>query len=275
MIAFTLISLISCNKENLQPIPSQENHFNHEIFEENKLAPRATFFVFEDVNVSEKEKSSRFLSLNGQWKFHWTKNPKNRPTTFHHLDYDDSDWDQIPVPANWETEGFGHPIYLDERYPFSTTWPNVPEDYNPVGTYRKIVILDKNFLKEDVILHFEAIKAAYIYVNGQYAGYSQGSKTTAEFDITPYLQEGKNLIALQLFRWTDASYLESQDMLRMSGIERDVYLYTRPKVFIQDYHAKTTLDDSYRNGIFNSEVIVQNNTMDGISKPITLEISDG
>ncbi|MDT0552946.1 glycoside hydrolase family 2 TIM barrel-domain containing protein [Urechidicola vernalis] len=275
LIACSLISLISCEKEKLQSVPSQENHFNHEIFEENKLDPRATFFAFENSKVSTKEASSRYLSLNEKWKFHWTKNPKNRPKTFHHLNYDDSDWDQIPVPANWEVEGFGNPIYLDERYPFNTNWPNVPEDYNPVGTYRKVIDLDKNFLKEDVILHFEAIKAVYIYVNGQYVGYSQGSKTAAEFDITSYLNEGKNLIALQMYRWTDASYLESQDMLRMSGIERDVYLFTRPKVFIEDYYAKTTLDDSYKNGVFNGEVTVSNTTMDGVSRAIELEILDG
>jgi beta-galactosidase len=262
--------LINCKQKELTPIDNQKNHFNHQIFEENRLDPRADFFAFENNVISEKEISTRFISLNGKWNFHWVKNPNDRPTTFHHLEYDDSDWKKINVPGNWETQGFGKPIYLDERYPFTTKWPNVPQEYNPVGTYRKKITLNKAFLSEDVILHFEAIKAVYIYVNGNYVGYSQGSKTSAEFNVTKYMKEGENLIALQLFRWTDASYLESQDMLRMSGIERDVYLYTRPKVYISDYHAKTTLDDSYTNGIFNGTVSITNETDKEVSKEITI-----
>ena len=179
LIGAFLIS--SCKKERLTPVPEQKNHFNHQIFEENKLAPRATFFGFENKSISKKENSTRFISLDGNWKFHWVKNPNNRPTTFHHLNFDDSKWSSIKVPGNWETQGYGHPIYLDERYPFSTKWPNVPQDYNPVGTYRKIINLSKDFLSEDVILHFEGAKAIYIYINGNYVGYSQGSKTAAEF----------------------------------------------------------------------------------------------
>ena len=270
----SLVILISCNQKELNTVAKQEFHFNHQIFEDNRLEPRADFFAYESNNISEKEKSKRFISLNGKWNFHWVKNPNDRPTTFHHLDYDDTEWKKIKVPGNWETQGFGKPIYLDERYPFTTKWPNVPQEYNPVGTYRKIINLNKEFLSEDVILHFEAIKAVYIYINGKYVGYSQGSKTSAEFDITKYLSEGKNVIALQMFRWTDASYLESQDMLRMSGIERDVYLYSRPKVFISDYHAKTTLDDSYTNGIFNGTVSIKNNTDKDVSKQLTISITN-
>lgn len=265
---------LSCNKQELTKIPEQKNHYNHKIFEENRLEPRANFFAFENSVISKKENSRRFISLNGKWNFHWVKNPKDRPTTFHHLDYDDTDWKKINVPGNWETQGFGKPIYLDERYPFTTKWPNVPQEYNPVGTYRKIINLNKEFLSEDVILHFEAIKAVYIYINGVYVGYSQGSKTSSEFDITKYLNEGKNLIAIQMLRWTDASYLESQDMLRMSGIERDVYLYSRPKVFISDYHAKTTLDNSYTNGIFNGTISITNNTDSTVIKRLVSQVID-
>lgn len=229
--------------------------------------PRASFFAFENPDISKKENSKRFLNLNGNWKFNWVKDPEKRPTTFQNIDYNDSDWKVIPVPANWEVEGFGNPIYLDERYPFTTTWPNAPTDYNPVGTYRKLINLDKSFLSQDIVLHFAGAKSAmYVYINGKYVGYSQGSKTPAEFNITNYLKEGKNLIALQMFRWSDASYLESQDMLRMSGIERDVYLYTRPKVYISDYHAQTTLDDSFKNGIFNGTVSITNDTEKQVSK---------
>ena len=268
------ITILSC--KSLQEIAEQTYHYNHEIFEENKLPPRATFFAAESGNILEKENSKRFISLNGDWKFNWVKDPRHRPTTFQNITFDDSDWATIPVPANWEVEGYDHPIYLDERYPFTTQWPDVPTDYNPVGTYRKFIDLDKDFLSQEVILHFAGAKSAmYVYVNGKYAGYSQGSKTPAEFNIAPFLNEGKNLIALQQFRWSDASYLESQDMLRMSGIERDVYLYTQPKTHISDYFAYTNLDDTYTNGIFKGTISITNNSNQTVSRKISLELLDG
>jgi len=275
LLFFTFI-LIGCKQEPLQIATEQTFHYNHEIFEDNKLPPRATFFLFENETIKEKEDSKRFVSLNGEWKFHWVKDPKQRPSTFQNANYDDSNWTTIPVPANWEVEGFGKPIYLDERYPFKTKWPNAPTDYNPVGTYRKFIDIDSEFLSEDVILHFAGVKSAmYVYINGSYVGYSQGSKTPAEFNITNYLKKGKNLIALQMFRWSDASYLESQDMLRISGIEREVYLYTRPKVYISDFHADTNLDNTYSNGIFKGTVSIKNKTDETISKILSVEILDG
>jgi len=270
-----LCILSSCAEKPLQPVAKQASHFNHQIFEENKLASRATFFGFEREGLLEKENSKRFLSLNGNWKFNWVKDPKKRPTTFQNITFDDTDWVTIPVPANWEVEGYGHPIYLDERYPFTTKWPDAPTDYNPVGTYRKEISFDKELLSQDIILHFAGAKSAmYVYVNGNYVGYSQGSKTPAEFNITKYLSEGKNLIALQMFRWSDASYLESQDMLRMSGIEREVYVYAQPKVFVSDYHANTNLDDSCLNGIFKGTFSVRNSTPNAAKRTILLEVFD-
>ena len=272
-----LLAIISCKKVKLPEVAKQENHYNHQIFEENKLPPRATYFSFESTEKEIKENSRRYLSLNGTWKFHFVKDPKKRPTTFQNIQFDDSDWDLIPVPSNWEVEGYDYPIYLDERYPFDTQWPQVPTDYNPVGSYRKEIILDDDFLTETVILHFAGAKSAlYLYVNGNYVGYSQGSKTPAEFNISKYLKTGKNLIALQMFRWSDASYLESQDMLRMSGIERDVYLYTQPKVHISDYHAYTNLDDSYTQGVFKGSITINNPTNDIYTRTIKLELmNDG
>ncbi|PID69904.1 MAG: beta-galactosidase [Flavobacteriales bacterium] len=260
-LSIVITIAISCKKNLLTPVAEQVNHFNHQIFEENKLPPRATFFPFETASEVQMENSGRFVSLNGSWKFKWVKNPQQRPKTFQHIDFDDSDWDAIMVPANWEIAGYGYPIYLDERYPFDTKWPDAPNDYNPVGTYRKTIELDKDFLQEDVILHFAGVKSAmYVYVNGQYAGYSQGSKTPVEFDISTYLKPGENTIALQLFRWSDASYLESQDMLRMSGIERDVYLYSRPKVHIADYYIYTNLTNNYMDGLLKDSVFIVNNS---------------
>ena len=276
LFSFLLLALASCNSTPLLPVPEQKNHVDHTIFEEHKLPPRATFFGFETNALFAREASERFLSLNGDWNFHFTKDPKQRPTTFQHPNFDDSDWGSIPVPANWEVEGYDHPIYLDERYPFDTQWPNAPTEYNPVGTYRKEIELTKTLLSQDLILHFAGAKSAmYVYINGSYVGYSQGSKTPAEFDITPYVSEGTNVIALQLFRWSDASYLESQDMLRMSGIERDVYLYARPKVYISDYHAQASLDDSYTQGIFKGTVSLTNTTAANSTRKVSLTLLDG
>ena len=188
-----LFSLLwSCTKTALPEVAEQKNHYNHQIFEENKLAPRASYFGFESLAISEKENSKRFLSLNGDWKFNWVKDPKQRPKTFQNTNYDDSTWNTIPVPSNWEVEGYGKPIYLDEHYPFTTKWPNAPTDYNPVGTYRKEINIPESFLSEDIILHFAGAKSAmYVYINGTYVGYSQGSKTPAEFNITEYAKKGK------------------------------------------------------------------------------------
>ncbi len=270
------INLLSCNQKPLPPVSEQVFHFNHEIFEENKLAPRSTYFGFESDVIGNKEESKRFKNLNGEWEFNWVKDPKQRPIKFHNIDFDSRDWTTIPVPANWEVEGFGNPIYLDERYPFTTKWPNAPTVYNPVGTYRNVVTLTEEFLSEDVILHFAGAKSAmYVYINGTYVGYSQGSKTPAEFNISEYLLKGKNLIALQLFRWSDASYLESQDMLRMSGIERDVYLYTQPKLFISDYYAKTSLSNNYQSGVFEGTISLTNSSDNKTNRVVSLEILDG
>ncbi|MFK7811768.1 MAG: glycoside hydrolase family 2 TIM barrel-domain containing protein [Maribacter sp.] len=272
---FLLTVLTSCKQEDLPKVAEQVSHYNHTIFEENKLPPRATFFDFESSEIEVKENSQRYRNLNGGWKFNFVKDPKQRPTAFHNTDFDDREWKTIPVPANWEVEGYDHPIYLDERYPFETKWPDAPADYNPVGTYRKEIELTKAFLSEDIILHFEGAKSAmYVYINGKYVGYSQGSKTPAEFNISPFVSEGKNLIALQMFRWSDASYLESQDMLRMSGIERDVYLYSRPKVFIADYYASASLNDTYSDGIFRGTVSITNSSNESEVRNVTLEIFD-
>jgi len=272
---FIIVALVSCKQNALPEVTEQVYHYNHEIFEENKLPPRATFFAVESLEIKEKENSLRYLDLNGNWKFQFVKDPKERETTFHNTKFDDSDWKTIPVPSNWEVEGYDYPIYLDERYPFDTKWPDAPLDYNPVGTYRKEIELTKDFLSKDIILHFAGAKSAmYVYVNGAYVGYSQGSKTPAEFNISPFVTEGKNLIALQMFRWSDASYLESQDMLRMSGIERDVYLYSRPKVFISDYTVFANLDDTYAIGVFKGTVSISNTSKKPAIRNVTIELLD-
>jgi len=220
-----------------QNIWTQQNDWeNHQVFAINKEEPHATLFPFSNIKsaiLGEKENSPYFLSLNGIWKFNWVRNPNNRPNEFFRNDYDVSSWDDIKVPSNWEVEGYGYPIYLDERYPFEPDWPNVPKEYNPVGSYKRTFTLPENWQDREIFIHLGAVKSAmYLWINGKKVGYSQGSKTPAEFRITNYLVPGENTIALQIFRWSDATYLESQDMLRISGIERDVYLFATPKIHV-------------------------------------------
>jgi len=242
----------------VQAQPQREPWENHEVFAINKEAPRTSFFSYQSTNAAlnnVKEQSSNFLLLNGLWKFDWKKSPKNKPKGFELAKFDDSSWSKIPVPGNWETEGFGYPIYLDERFPFTTTWPDVPKEYNPIGSYRKTFTLPDSWKGKQVFLYVGAAKSSLdVWLNGEKVGFSQGSKTPAEFDLTSYLQKNDNLLAFQIRRWTDASYLESQDMLRISGIERDVYLYATPKQRIQNFHAKPKLNSAFNEGTLDLSI---------------------
>ncbi|MDF1698945.1 MAG: glycoside hydrolase family 2 TIM barrel-domain containing protein, partial [Saprospiraceae bacterium] len=252
-----------------QLIHAQEPHQNHKVFGINKEAPHPQLFPFDNtINafLNKKEQSPWFLSLNGLWKFNWVKNPSNKPQNFYNRNFDDSEWNFFPVPANWEVHGLDYPIYLDEKYPFTTEWPNVSEEYNPVGSYRKSVVIPDDWSNREIFLHFGAVKSAlYLWINGNYVGFSQGSKTPAEFNITKYLQIGTNTIAFQIYRWSDASYIESQDMLRLSGIERDVYVYATPKVHVWDLFAKTERDKLNSNDWkLNIDLKVKNYSRDNI-----------
>jgi len=273
------LMLLSWSCTSPDPVKDQKLHSDQTVFGINKLAPHADFFAYESALLAAADvpdSSDRYLSLNGQWKFHWTVSPRKRIKNFYEVDLDDSHWKTIPVPANWEVEGYGHPIYLDERYPFTTTWPDAPEDYNPVGTYRHRFNVPETWVDQQVILHFAGAKSAmYLYLNGRFAGYSQGSKTPAEFDVTSLVVPGQNLVSIQMYRWSDASYLESQDMLRMSGIEREVYLYLKPKVSIADLNIDAGLDDAYRDGRFKLQAAMENRTEKVATRFLKIRISDG
>lgn len=238
---------------------AQEYHQNHKVFGENKELPHASLFPFsitDNATQDAKEQSPWFQSLDGNWKFNWVRRPSDRPMGFEATDYDDTNWQDFPVPANWEVHGFGYPIYLDEKYPFETSWPNTSADYNPVGSYRHQFTIPEDWEGREIFLHFGAVKSAlYLWINGKKVGYSQGSKTPAEFNITPYLKWGENTLAVQIYRWSDASYVESQDMLRLSGIEREVYLYATPKIHIRDFFFTTSFnDDKYATANFDIAV---------------------
>jgi len=260
-------------------IKEQKLHNNHTIFKVNKLEPHADFFAYETKDLAEKNNenlSKRFISLNGDWKFNWVRSPKDRPINFYDKKLKDDEWKTIPVPANWEVEGYDHPIYLDERYPFQTKWPDAPVDYNPVGTYRHRFEICEEWIGDKIILHFAGAKSAmYLYINGKFVGYSQGSKIPAEFDITSFVGKGENLLTIQMFRWSDASYLESQDMLRMSGIEREVYLYSKPQISISDFFVKGDLINDYKDGEFESHFEITNFSNKAGKRILHAELFDG
>ncbi|MGS0695658.1 glycoside hydrolase family 2 TIM barrel-domain containing protein [Shewanella sp. 0m-4] len=255
-----LLALLVCPVSYASAPP--ERWQNHQIFEQNKQAAHASFFGYSSLANALKDQpkdSSNFFDLNGRWQFHYAKNPFSVPKDFAQADTNLEGWQSIQVPGNWETQGFGHAIYLDERYPFTTTWPDAPEDHNPTGSYRREISLPNGWQDKQVFLHIGAARSALTaFVNGTEVGYSQGAKTPAEFDITPYLTQGKNLLALQIIRWSDASYLESQDMLRVSGIERDVYLYATEKQRISDIDAQYQLSNALDNAEVNLKLTLEN-----------------
>ena len=205
------------------------------IVEINKLPAHASFFAYENVKFAQEKdvnQSKRYLSLNGFWKFKWAKNPSSRPVEFYKSDFSVDDWDSLPVPANWQLHGYGIPIYVNIPYPFSfdstPTPPDVPDNDNPVGSYKRTFMLPKNWDGKDITLHFGGVKTCFfVWINGQQVGYNQDSKLPAEFNVTPYVKSGLNDIAVEVYRWCDGSYLEDQDFWRLAGIEREVYLYRR------------------------------------------------
>ena len=217
----------------------------------NKLPYHATLQL-----PSKWKECKEIVSLDGEWLFHWSRNPEERQTDFYREDYDVSNWGKIKVPGNWQTQGYGTPIYTNIDYPFQRNRPSVtsepPKDWtayenrNPVGQYVTFFNVNKEMLSKNLILHFGGVHSAmYLWVNGQKVGYSQNSMSPAEFDVTNYLREGKNKLAVEVYRWCDGSYLEDQDMWRLSGIFREVQLWVRPLVHIADYHVTAMPNADY------------------------------
>ena len=222
------------------------------VFAENREPPRASFTPFATAGAAIEGRpadSPYRLDLNGDWRFHWAPRPSERPTDFFETDFDASAWDLITVPANWEFEGYGHPVYRDEFYSFPADPPFVPHDDNPVGSYRRTFEMPADWEGREVFLNFDGVYSAFfVWVNGEYVGYSEGSRTPAEFRVTGAVRPGGNVVAAQVYRWSDGSYLESQDFWRVSGIDRHVYLLSRPATFLRDFHVEAGLDDAYRHG---------------------------
>lgn len=234
-------------------------HQNPEVFQINREKPVANFYRFPSIEgaiTADNYLASPFYeSLNGTWKFFYSPLEYDRPVFFYQDKFDVENWDTIAVPSNWEMQGFGTPIYTNIIYPFSKTPPIVQPYENPVGSYVRFFDLPNNFSNKEMFLHFDGVSGAmYIWLNGQFVGYSEGSKTAAEFNVGKYLKASGNKLAIAVYRWSDASYMEDQDFWRLSGIERNVYLYTKPAHSINDIHVISTLDSSYHNGILTVDL---------------------
>ena len=230
---------------------------NPEINAVNRAPMHTNYFAFENADAAKKankKQSTNYMTLNGTWKINWVKDADSRPTDFWKTGFNDKGWDDLQVPAVWELNGYGDPIYVNVGYAwrnqFQNNPPEVPTENNHVGSYRREIVVPASWNGKDIIAHFGSVTSnMYLWVNGRYVGYSEDSKLEAEFDLTPYLKPGqKNLIAFQVFRWCDGSYLEDQDFFRYSGVGRDCYLYARNKKRIQDIRVTPDLDAAYQNG---------------------------
>ena len=215
----------------------------------NRKMDAANFFAYESKELAEKSqapqdnpkaRSSRYLSIEGKWKFNWVENANERPANFFALDYDDSNWGSMPVPGIWEMNGYGDAIYVNNQYAWRSDWvidpPAVQDKNNHVGSYRRTFTIPADWKGDKIYMHIgSATSNITVYVNGKYVGYSEDSKVAAEFDITKFITPGKeNLIAMQVMRWCDGSWNEDQDFWRLCGIARECYLYARPQAHIED-----------------------------------------
>ncbi len=230
----------------------------------NRAPMHTNYFAYattEEASVGCKQSSVNYMTLNGFWKFNWVRNADDRPLNFYKTTFNDGGWDDIEVPGVWELKGYGDPIYVNRGYPwrsqFRSNPPHIPTTNNHVGSYRKTITIPHSWIDKDVIAHFGSVTSnIYLWVNGNFVGYSEDSKLEAEFDITKYLRRGENQIAFQTFRWCDGTYLEDQDFFRFSGVGRDCYLYAREKSRIEDIRITPDLDEEYKNGLLSIDIDV-------------------
>lgn len=256
----------------------------------NRATMHTNYFAYESVDAASrgaKEQSSYFMTLNGTWKFFGVKNTDARPVDFWKVDFNDKGWSTMPVPGVWELNGFGDPIYVNTGYAwrnqFNNNPPQVPTENNHVGSYRREITVPADWGGKEIIAHFGSVTSnIYLWVNGRYVGYSEDSKLEAEFNLTPYLKVGqKNLIAFQVFRWCDGTYLEDQDFFRYSGVGRDCYLYARDKKRIEDIRVTPDLDAAYKNGTLKVALSLKGNgnvnleLLDAAGKLIATETAKG
>lgn len=285
-------------KVTVQPLRSDNEWENETVFAVNKEDGHVTYYPYPTVNALKNDstfhkpwitpQSALYQSLNGDWKFKWVKNPSERPKDFYNNDFDVSDWQSIPVPSNWQMEGYGTPIYTNITYPYKNNPPFIqPEkgytnenESNPVGSYRRDFTIPSNWDGKEIFLHFDGVYSGmFLWINGEKVGYTQGSNNDAEFNITKYIKPGKNTVAAQVFRWTDGSYIEDQDMFRLSGIHRDVYVYAMPKLTVRDFILNSTFKSSDLTKVtFSAKIFLENyqskKVKDVVVKAILLNSKD-
>lgn len=251
---FTVCMLVMSTNINAQNQPEWDNV---EVLQVNREASHTTMMVYpnrEQANSFDRNQSDWFQSLNGQWKYNWAKNPDSRIKDFYKTDFDDSNWHEITVPSNWEIEGYGTPIYTNIRYPFEIEDLRAPIEDNPVGSYRRSFLVDEDWDGRTIYLGFDGVASAfYVWINGEYVGYSQGNRVLAEFDATEFLRAGTNEIAVEVYKWSDGSFLEDQDFWRLGGIFREVYVWATPKTHLRDFKIISTLESDYKDGVFGFE----------------------
>jgi beta-galactosidase len=289
-VAVLTLFLASQTSQPAPPASTQVNDWeNPLVFSRNTETPHATLMPYATLDKAvsgDRYLSEYFLSLNGKWKFNWVVKPADRPLDFYKPDYDVSGWKEISVPGNWQLQGYDVAIYLNEDYPFPKNPPYIQPDRNPVGSYRTEFAVPEAWQGRQIFLHFDGVESAfYVWVNGQMVGYSEDSRTPAEFNISRLLRPGKNVLAAEVYRWSDGSYLEDQDFWRLSGIFRNVYLFSTASAHIRDFEIKSDLDADYRDAILHAKARVWNygdtacrdlsvevKLLDSAGKPVGAEI---
>ncbi|MDN4524162.1 glycoside hydrolase family 2 TIM barrel-domain containing protein [Fictibacillus fluitans] len=248
---------------------------NLSVLQRNRQPERACFVSYEDKASAlsyEKGRSGRYQLLNGTWKFHYADQPALAPEGFQKDNFDVSAWNEIPVPSNWQMNGYGRPHYTNVQYPFPVDPPYIPDE-NPTGSYRRDFYVTEGWKDDTIILRFEGVDSSFhVWVNGEEAGYSQGSRLPSEFDITSLVRDGKNTLAVQVYQWSEASYIEDQDMWWLSGIFRDVSLIAQPRVHVNDYFIRPELDENYEDAVLHLDAVLHNHSGDQL-KDYRLEVS--
>ncbi len=269
LLSIVVISLFLLNVKLFSSEPNDWE--NPQITAINTELPHCTLMPYENLNKAiegDRFASQYFKSLNGNWKFHWVKRPDDRPKDFYKLDFDVSQWKEIPVPSNWQMQGYDVPIYLNIPYPFENNPPFIQKHFNPVGSYRTEFEIPVDWKNRQVFIHFDGVESAfYLWINGDQVGFSKDSRTPAEFNITKFLRAGKNILAAEVYRWSDGSYLECQDFWRLSGIYRNVYLFSTPNVHIRDFEVKCDLDENYQDAMLHVIAKVWNYGKEACWKP--------
>lgn len=249
-----------------QPSEIGDAWINEKVSSINREPMHATYYVFdnkENALTNDWKQSPFYLSLNGEVKFHWAESLTKAPKDFQLPGFNDSSWGNFRIPANWEVNGYGYPVYVNIGYEFSHLFPVNPpfiaQEFDPVGSYRKTVNIGKEMIGKELFIHFGAVKSNLtLWINGQFVGYAEDGKLPSEFNISQFIHEGENLIAFQVMRWSDGSYLECQDMWRISGITRDCFIYARNPLHLRDLEIKTDLDPAYRNANLSLKFDLEN-----------------